>query len=211
MPLTPKQVEALAQNIVMQILQTSDPKAVRIDWPTGGQPSWGIGDDVVFIGAKEDDDWYNRIREVHYPPFEGGGYGGGGYGDSGYGGVADVGLLTEVWTYTRAWNIKFTAYGPNSFDRMRTVKSAMFYQSVHDSWALSQMFMIPDLPALARAPELFADQWWERVDLDVRFYEAVEEDISGQSVKSVEIKVYDQLAPDINTPDIDITVISPNG
>jgi hypothetical protein len=51
--LTHQAFEQTLQAVITSILgvATNPDSAVRIAWPTGGAPSWGITDDVVFLRA----------------------------------------------------------------------------------------------------------------------------------------------------------------
>lgn len=145
----------------------------RIEWPTDGAPDWQVTDDVVFIGCREVDNPMNKQRNVKYQPL-------------------DDENVNQITDYMRAWAVNFVAYGPNSFDHIRQVKSQMFWPQNHLALAQNNLYMIPDIPAAVRAPELFpvqGGQYFERVDLTITFTEGVEENLAIPFISSAPITV----------------------
>ena len=173
----------LQMNTIMQALATQmlgiAPGAsnfdsmVRLDWPTGGQPSYQITDDLCFLRNIVVDDQYNRIRDKTET-------------------VNDGITLLETWNYTRVWMTSFTVVGPNSSDNARLIKSAFFLDFPLDSLAQSNLYLLADIADPIRAPELFAGQWWERCDLEVKFNEAVTETIYTPAIATSEILIGDE-------------------
>lgn len=141
---------------------------IRFDWVTGGQPAFPITEDVCFIRCVEEDDEYNRIREVRRV-------------------FNDPKTLTQSTSYTRVWRVHWTLYGPNSFDRARQLRSALFQQNPKALLAESNLYLIPDQESPRRVPEVFASQWWERVDFSARFNELVIEVTTVPTVGEVEV------------------------
>lgn len=178
--LSPAQVSVLFQDLVLLMLGVtpsgpSDEAAysqVRIDWPTGGQPDWKLTDDIAFIRAIEVEDDYNFPHEVQPISTLGAAY-------------------TETTRYARVWQMSFTFYGPNSFDRARQVKSCLYEDFSHDILAASNLYLITTLGTPRRAPELFANDWWERVDFSVRMNEAVVDTLDQPTMASVEVIIED--------------------
>lgn len=172
-PLTPKTIDLAVQAATIAMLGISPTDAARygkarVGWQTTGQPGWLITDDVVFNREAEVDDDYNRVRDFHYQN-------------------KDAAALVEVTLYTRVWAVFWTLYGPNSFDRARMIRSALFTQAGHDLFAGVNLFLVTDVGAPVRAPELFGSQWWERVDLEAQFNEQVAEAPLVGTAASVEI------------------------
>jgi hypothetical protein len=160
---------------------------VRVGWQPQGQPAWQITDDVVVLNAVEDDDVYNRVRDVQTLP-------------------NDTVSLIQLTTYTRVWRAMFTLYGPNSFDRARILKSALYQQTSHDTLASANLYLVTDVIAPQRVPELYEKQWWERVDFSFQLNEAVYEAPTVPSVASVEIIVEDAASSIAGVPLADFTV-----
>ena len=175
-PLTPNTFQVALQAATLAALGRTPPYSVtdftfvRVDWQQQGQPTWGIGDDVVLLRGVEEDSEYNRVRDVDT--------------------LADTGTtVTQLTKYTRVWLTHWCLYGPNSFDNARILRSSLFLQSTHDLLAGSNLYFVTDPAAPVRAPEYFAGQWWERVDFEARFNEAVYEAPTVPSVASAEIIV----------------------
>ena len=123
-------------------------------------------------------------------------------------GQTDI-TLTQSWNYTRVWTIRLCAYGPNSYDHLRAVRSAIMQEYFCDLLAEGMLFPVPDAPPPIRAPELFNAQWWERADMNFDMYEWVTETIERQFVDSVGVSVIesqDNPPPPIPPPPTDGTV-----
>jgi hypothetical protein len=145
-------------------------RLVRQDWPTGGAPSYGITDNVSFVGCTEVDDWYNKITDE---------------------GLSQNDNLSATVTreYTRVWRVFWELRGPTSYDRGRLLKTAMQLDFIHDMLAPSNLYLVPNVGNPQRAPEHFEGRWWERTDLAMHFNEQVNETITTPTVASIEIIV----------------------
>lgn len=169
--LTLAQINALMQPLTQGMLgQAADPNSglVRIDWPSEGAPFPRRTEDICFLRCVPKDDPYNRIRDRAGVP-------------------GTEPNLTEVWNYTRAWNIRWCFYGPNSLDFARAARSALYQDYFTIQLSLSQLFPVSDFPEPVRAPEKENGQWYERVDFEAEMYEFVTETINRQTVLTVEV------------------------
>lgn len=144
--------------------------ACRISWNTDGAPAWTVGQNVISVEIVEEPDQYNKIRNRWNT------------------GNNDV-SLTQNDQYTRCWQVTFIARGPGAFDSVRLIKSALLQDFTHDILQASQVYLVPDLPAPVRSPELFEGQWWQVTTLKCSFYEQVNETITVQTVVSTEVIV----------------------
>lgn len=181
--LTPTAISTLFQTLTLGILGAgTDYSRVRIEWPTNGQQGFNNGQDVSFLSAVETDDDYNRVRDMRNA-------------------TNNAVSLQQISTYTRVWSVQWINYGPNSFDAARLIKSALYVDWFHDTLAAANLWLVGDVPATVRAPELFNAQWWERVDLTVKFNEFVTESLITPTIASVEV-----IASASSTPLIDVTV-----
>ncbi len=144
--------------------------ACRIAWNTDGAPAWSVGQDVISVQIVEEDDQYNRIRNRWNTENN------------------DV-SVTQNDQYTRCWEVTFIARGPGAFDSVRLIKSALLQDFTHDILQASQVYLVPDLPAPVRTPELFEGQWWQVTTLKCSFYEQVNETLTVQTVVSTEVIV----------------------
>lgn len=176
--LSPQAISTALQSLTVTMLgidPTTDTAAyskVRIDFPTKGDPAWGIGDDVCLIKAIEEDSAYNRVRDRVLAP-------------------NDETTVLATDTYVRVWRVTWTFYGPNSFDHARLLKSALFsFDFAHDALLASNLVCVTDFPAPMRAPELFQGQWWERTDFSLRLNEAVTETVTIPTIASAEVQLW---------------------
>lgn len=186
--LTLTQLEDLFVDLTVQALgidTKTNPKAVRVSWPTGGAPAWKVHEEVVFLRVYEVDNQYNRQREVKITPI-------------------DDNNVNQETTYTRVIGVSWIFYGSSSFDRAAELKDKIFYQDFHDLLALSNVFLVPDVPAPARAPELYNGQWWQRTDLTMLFNEHVARNIAVPIIKSSQITVYADKDGEIDTSVVNV-------
>ena len=191
--LTLSQMNILLQSLTCGMLglplptstQAAGYAAVRIDWPTDGQPFVATPlIDGCFLACTTEETPYNKVRNRAFS------------GD---------GPVIENWTYTRGWRVAWTLYGPNSLDRVRQIWSATFMDYFNDALSLNNLFMVSDPVEPTRLPEQFNAQFWERCDFAISMYENIVESISDGEVTSVEVKIYDA---DVSTtgPAADFTV-----
>lgn len=146
-------------------------RQVRQAWPTNGAPAWQKGDNVVFVRATEEDDWYNKVPDYAAVPNN------------------DV-SATLLKEYSRVWRVFFECRGPSSYTSATILKSALTLDYIHDTLAPFNVYIRPDIGNPQRAPELEDAQWWNRSDLEVVFYEQVNESIVLPTVASIELIGY---------------------
>lgn len=150
----------------------SDFSFIRVDWQTQGQPNQAVDVDAIYLRSVEEDDPFNRTRDVSTEPSD----------------MGDPKQVQQVTTYTRVWRTYWCLYGPNSFDNARKLRSGLFLPAIHDYLASNfNLYLVTDIAAPRRVPEYFVGQWWERVDFDARFNEPVVERPAVPSVASAEI------------------------
>lgn len=178
--LTVQQMNVLLQSLTCGMIGLPLPSTgvpagysrVRIDWPEEGQPfTVTPKEDGCFLACVTHDEPYTKVRNNT---------------------LSGDGPVVENWTYTRAWRVSWTAYGPNAFDNLRAVHSAVvFMDYFNDQLNLSNLFPVSDPAEPTYTPENFNAQWWPRSDLAVVMYENVTETISDGAVESLEIKLYE--------------------
>jgi hypothetical protein len=154
--------------------------AVRTAWQKGGAPAWTIDQDVVSIQAIEEDNDYNKVRDMAAAP-------------------NNSTTLVIEYEYTRAWRITWVFRGPNAFDHARILKSALLLDWTSDTLSASNLYVQPNERSTTRIPELFEGQWWERSDVSVLFYEQVNESTIVNSVVSVPVVVEDSNGVQVST------------
>ena len=186
--LSPSQISLFIQSITYAAIGLPVPppssfQPVQVDWQTSGQPASTLpSQDVCYISCVPYDDEYSKIRNQTF---------------------SGAGPVLETWVYSKGWRIAWVAYGPNSEDRLRAVKSAMFLDYFNDQFNLQNLFPIPDYQEVQRVPELIQAQWWERADFSINVLEQITETISDSQATSVEVKVYEGTG---STPVADFTI-----
>lgn len=173
--LTLKQLEDVFRNLICTLLGLNpvDPLnagKVRIAWPTGGAPGWKITEDVMFVRVSLANDAYTKQRDKVFTP-------------------NTSSLVYATTCYTRAIRVSITAYGPNSFDNLESVRNGFF--NATEELAKNNLYLILDVPNVVRVPELFNGQWWERSDISVMFYEKVTKQATVPVVATANIGIVD--------------------
>jgi hypothetical protein len=178
--LTLNELNIIFQELTMSLLEF-DPAAydrVRIAYQPQGQPAMKIIDDITYIAIFEKDHEYARPR-----PFE------------------VIGITPDACVkqsmYTRVYEVKWSCYGPNSYTNARLIRDGLFFEYNREMLSRNNLFMVPDSVIPIRAPELFEAQWWERVDLTIRFNEAVSTNKSIPYIKTVPVTIVPEDKPDI--------------
>jgi hypothetical protein len=144
---------------------------VRIQYPQSGAPAWEINEDIVFLFVTEEDDRINRQREEELTN----------EGDD---------LNLEV-TYTRVIALKLVFYGPSSFENAQIVRDQFFTSVYRRRLAQDEIYLIPDIVAPRRVPDPFQGQWWERVDMVLRFNEKIAKNVTIGTIESADVAIYD--------------------
>ena len=171
-----KNIEDLFQKLIVSMLgwDVSNPilkNNVKIAWAT--RPAWNPSDNIVFLKVVESDSMYNKEREVVNESIE------------------SPQEFVQKTSYTRQIQVTLTVYGPNSFENMQIIRDSMFYQTFRNVLSKNKIYLIPDIPSPVRAPELYNDQWWERVDMTLKFNELIVRETSVVPVESVDIIIYE--------------------
>lgn len=148
------QIEDLFQGWTSGWLNTTDPSAVRIGWPTDGAPAWKITDDVCFLLVRYADDPYTRQIMTEYSP-------------------ADAWDAYVNATYTLVVEVTWNLYGPNSFDYADVIRASLFQDATTAALAQHHLALITEVAMPQRVPELFDGQWWNRCVLSAKFNQLV--------------------------------------
>ncbi|HBC94294.1 MAG TPA: hypothetical protein DCZ10_15705 [Pelotomaculum sp.] len=161
--LTLRETEDLFRTLTFTVLgidlddeETDNNDKVRLSWHTYGAPAWKITDDIVFLRVATVPDAYIQQRESDYQD-------------------ADITeeAINVVSAYTRVWSVQWVLYGPNSFDNAEKIKNAMYVQTIKETLAAKNMYLILNVPNVTRIPELYNGQWWKRADFSATFNEQV--------------------------------------
>jgi len=155
-------------------LVIADPLAfskVRIGWLRQGQPGPSIDKDTLFIRCTTEDSAYSRLRDNQFSGL--------------------TGTFTDV--FTRMWTSHWTFYGPNSTNNCKLIQSGLLKSLFATKYlADSNLYINPSIEEPSRGPERFQGQWWERQDMVIDFNEQITETLTVGTVKSVEVKIYNE-------------------
>jgi len=144
---------------------------IRQTWPQQGAPGFTIDDDWVFLrivplpGSS-----YNKIRDVVITENE-------------------DGSINQATGYTRVWQIFWECYGPNSGINAINIRDQLFYDTINDLFAASNLYMVTDVDDATRVPEALMGQWWERWDVSAQFYESVIRNSTATTISDIQITI----------------------
>lgn len=141
---------------------------VRTTWPTSGAPAWKIDEDVCFLSIIQRDDLINRQRNVRHKEIEG--------------------QLKRITEYTKVVNCSYILYGPNSYDHAELLQHSLFLPEYKEIFNKNYLYLIPDIIAPTRAPELYSGRWWERSDFEASFNLYVRREQIVDYIEDIEIK-----------------------
>lgn len=174
--LTLKQVEDTFWDLTTRMLgldplSPANAGKVRVNFPTQGAPAFKVDEDVAFISVNTELDPITQQRDVQYSQ-------------------QSVDNANRLVTYTRVQSIRWTFYGPNSYDNAEKIRSLLFNSAYSDLLAAKNLYLILDVSVPIRAPEPFNGQYWERVDFVANFNEEVKVTGTTPYLKSANITYY---------------------
>jgi len=153
--LTQDELNALFQSLTATLTGLRPNSGVRLSWPTRGAPGWKITDSIAFLRVTPTSSPYIQQRNATFV-------------DAGDG--VNVDVTTQS---TRVHEVQWTIYSPSAYDLASALKDGLYTQAAHDTLAASNLYLVLDIPAPVRVPELFNGQWWDRCDLQANFNEDV--------------------------------------
>ncbi len=176
--LTLTEFEDIFQALTVEMLGWDESKIndVRISWPQEGMPALQIEEDVVFLQCMEIDSSYNRQRDVE-ETYQ----------------VSPAEFIRETG-YTRVMQVNMILYGPNSYENAQRIRDQIFYPEHKLTLAKQNLYLIPDIVAPRKVPEIWEGRWWKRADISLIFNELVVKSISVPAIDSAEIKIYESNA-----------------
>ena len=151
---------------------------IQMSWPTAGAPGWGITDNRTFLQVLYENDDYSQQRYYTYTNKK----------DSS-GNLISPLTANQEMAMTNVLRVNWVVYGPTSYDRAFTLWSRIYDPSVTLWTSKNKIYLIPNLQAPKRSPELFAAQWWERVDLNAQFNATVIINTDAPFIQSVDISI----------------------
>jgi hypothetical protein len=150
-------------------------KAIRKSWPTDGAPAWKVDEDITFLKLQPEDDQYNRQRTTLYSEK-----------------LNDNENMNETMLMTSVFKMTWSIYGPNSYINAMKIFTNIFKPAIMRELKANEMYPIPDISAPMRIPELVSSQWWERVELSIRFNTQIRLTIDVPYIKSVKITINEE-------------------
>lgn len=170
------EIEDVFQKIITKIVSPTnptDPKRVRISYPTSGAPAWGITENVTFIQINSLNDPITKFRDIEYSP-------------------TNSTTAARTATYTRVQEVHFIFYGPDSYDDADLVRHSLFLPDIKEELAKYNLYLITDVDPPTRFPELYNGQWWQRADFKARFNELIVRGSTVPYLQSAEVKIYNE-------------------
>ncbi len=176
---TAEEIEDLFRLVVLTILKL-DPnknnKRVRFPWGSnlkagiGSAPAWKKEEDVCLIYELPQDDGYNRRRNRSY---------------------ADQGGrdLIAVDEHTDVHYFNFVNYGPNAYEFARDIRDGLFLDETRRLLSKNNFYLVTDVPAIKRIPELWNGEWWNRADISAIFNEYVRRESTMMVIEKVPLTV----------------------
>lgn len=176
------EIEEIFWNITMLMLglnpDSKDEKEiskVRTTWPTSGAPAWKIEEDVCFLSITQRDDLINRQRNIRYE---------------------EVGEhLKRITEYTRVINCSYILYGPNSYDHAELLQHLLFLPEYKEMFNENHLYLIPDIVAPIRSPELYSGRWWERSNFEANFNLYVRREQIVEHIEDIEFNFVSEKFP----------------
>jgi hypothetical protein len=164
------QLEDFFKNQILTILgynPATTHDRVRISWPTRGQPAWNVTDNVAFLRITPEDDPALHQQDTIYSK------------------ESSVSVKTKK-QYQRQFAVAVICYGPSAWEDAEVIWNGFLSEPVQETLTKNHFGYI-DRTGPVRAPELYNGQWWNRTDLQLRFYELLEQESVINAFGSVTI------------------------
>lgn len=148
---------------------------VRVGYQPDGQPAWEPEEDVCIITCRPVAARFSKSRDRMVASND------------------DL-SVTQLMSFSQEWRVKWVFYGPQAYARASLMISAMdvdwveqWLQAPPAPFTPNGFFFIPQYDPPIYAPENFARQWWNRVDVELRYYELVKQSIIIPAADSVDV------------------------
>lgn len=156
-------LENIFRKAVLKILKINEDTQGRVRFPWGSSfsndngsvPIWKRNEDVCMIYALPQDGSYNRQRDISYIPSN------------------EDGFVIRVDEHTDIHYVVFSNYGNNAYECARAIRDGFYKEEIKEYLQLNNIYLVPDVPAIKRVPELINGQWWNRADFSAVFNEYV--------------------------------------
>lgn len=164
------ELELFFADLVSSILSLDQSKAL-IQYEVQGQPSCKITDDAVYlkITPEPDERAIYKSRNMVYNDTD------------------------ETFTFsqqsTRTLTLHAVFYGPNCYELCTQMNEAFYMQSSQLLFSQNYLSIVPDRTnGPIRLPEFHNGQWWQRCDIEVRFYNTIQFEETVNSFSSFDIR-----------------------
>lgn len=144
---------------------------VLIQYQPQGQPSSKIGDDVAYVKITPEPDerglYKNRKRVYN----------------------SDSETFTFTQQATRTLTLHVVFYGPNCYELCTLFNEKLYFSNVQVQLRQTYLSLVPDRTnGPIRLPEQHNGQWWQRCDIELRFYNAVAIEETVATFKEFDIR-----------------------
>ena len=135
---------------------------------TGSAPIHEPEDSMIYVYVNPTDDGYGQQHHLSY-----------------LNGKEVAGDMTEVDEYTEEYAVIFSLYGPDAYDRARTLREGIYGVAVKEFLWGKHIHPKMGIPAIVQTHEPINTYWVKRCDLNVVFYAKVRIE-REKAVKNIE-------------------------
>lgn len=164
------QIEDIFQSLTSTILNTTDPSAVRINWPLDGSPFQTIDQDICYLAISSTDNQQSRQFYHEYDEL-------------------DPQTASSSVTYIDAFRVMWTIYGPGSSDNADMIRANLNTEQTTSTLEASGIALITDISMPLRQPELFNGQWWPRTSFYANFTQLVKRESTTPYLATADIQI----------------------
>lgn len=172
--LTKNELEKLFYNFSIQVLGQSPLADVRISWPTGGAPAFGIDDNVTFLKVTESplpNEYHVQHEEIYSQQ-----------------GSPEAGVMST--NSTRGIQVGWIFYGTTAWNSAALIKDSIFRADLREMLSLQKIYPIANFTPPRRIPENWQGLWYDRYDLTILFYEQIKLNREVDFIEKVKINTY---------------------
>lgn len=145
---------------------------VLIQYVTEGQPSFDIEQDICFVKVAQEIDERDiyKTRKMVYNK------------------------NNDNFDYKqysqRTLNAHFIFYGPNCYELCKLLNESFYFPNFEYIINNNNLYLVPDRTVGPnRVPELYNGRWWQRSDLELRFYNSVVVETNVDRIVEADIRL----------------------
>lgn len=166
-----KDIELFFADLITEILQL-DESHVLLQYPIQGQPSSKINENYVYVKITPEIDirpMYKNRKRVYNE---------------------DTGTYTYSQYSQRTLTLGLIFYGPASVENATLLNEMLYISDTKLKLDQFGVFLVPDrTDGPTRVPEHHNGQWWERADMELRFYEQVSVETEVETIENIDIRM----------------------